>query len=596
MLGFRDMTRSPSTRRSATMLLVAAVLIGQACGGPSQPSEPTASAQLRASGSAPAIQSIGHFDPMVYPLAADAECDQLQSPDVAHGAYTGLIRRIKAIDARTVQFEACAPDVAFPARLALAGSGINDTAWLTSHIDPSRSGEQAIVGAVNGTGPYRLEAWNRGSDISLVRNDAYWGEAARNERLIVRWRDDPAGRLADLQAGSVDGIDDVAAADLEAIESDVALQAIPRPGLNVFYMGFNRSFAPFDNVKVRQAIALGIDRKRIVETLYPPGSEVASYFSPCTIPFGCSGDAWYEFDPPAAKQLLADAGFPKGFKTTIQYRDVARPYLPDPTAVAVELQAQLLATLDIQAELVVVPEDAFLTTVDEGRADGIHLLGRSASVPEVSALLDPHFGAGATKEFGQPIEPLVAALTTGAGSSDRAIRSAAYTNANNAIRANVPMIPIAHAGAMTAYRADIAGAQSSPVRQERFAAMAATDRRQFVWLASAEPDGLYCADETGAAAELLCSQLTEGLYAFMPGTASVAPALAEACKPDPELTIWTCTLRAGVTFHDGAALDANDVVLSFASQWDAEHPLHRGHEGRFQPFIDTFGGQLNPPA
>jgi peptide/nickel transport system substrate-binding protein len=59
---------------------------------------------------------------------------------------------------------------------------------------------------------------------------------------------------------------------------------------------------------------------------------------------------------------------------------------------------------------------------------------------------------------------------------------------------------------------------------------------------------------------------------------------------------WTCALRKGVTFHDGASLDANDVVLSFAVQWDADHPLHHGREGRFQPFIETFGGLLNPPG
>jgi ABC-type transport system substrate-binding protein len=157
------------------------------------------------------------------------------------------------------------------------------------------------------------------------------------------------------------------------------------------------------------------------------------------------------------------------------------------------------------------------------------------------------------------------------------------------------MIPIAHAGSMSAYRADVDGAQASPVRYERFAAMTPGDRHQFVWLTSAEPEGLYCADETAAVAQLVCSQLTEGLYAFVAGGASVAPALAETCGPNPELTTWTCTLRTGVTFHDGAALDANDVVLSFAAQWDAEHPFHRGREGRFQPFIDTFGGLLNPP-
>lgn len=574
------------------LLLVAASLIGQACG---EPSQPTTSAQSRSSQSVTAVPSAGVFEPMAYPPDGGAPCDQAQAPDADHTAYAGSIRRIRSIDGRTVEFELCAPDVAFPTRLAFAAFAVNDTDWLQSHVDPGRAGDQAIVGEVNGTGPYRLVGWNRGSDITLVRNDAYWGTPARNERLIVRWRDEAAGRLGELQAGSVDGIDDVGPGDVETLES-VALQAVPRAGLNVFYVGFNSTYAPFDNARVRQAIAMGIDRDRIVQAFYPPGSEVASHFSPCAIPHGCAGDGWYEFDPSAARQLLADGGFPDGFETTIQYRDVPRPYLPDPTAVAVELQAQLLTNLNIRADLEVLPEETFLTTVDEGRADGIHLLGRLASIPEASSLLDPHFGAGASREFGASIDALVDALTAGAATIDEAARTTAYGDANAAIRANVPMIPIAHAGSMTAYRADVAGAQSSPVRYERFAAMTPGDRRQLVWLTGAEPEGLYCADETAAVAQLVCSQLSEGLYAFVAGGASVAPALAEICKPNPELTIWTCTLRAGVAFHDGAALDANDVVLSFAAQWDAEHPLHRGREGRFQPFIDTFGGLLNPPG
>ena len=171
------------------LLLVSVALVGQACGGTNQP---TGSAPPASSESTPAPQSDGPFEPMTYPPDRDAPCDQAQPPDGDHAAYTGSIRRIRAIDARTVEFELCAPDVALPTRLAVTSSAINDTAWLESHIDPGRSGEQAIVTAVNGTGPYRLETWNRGSDITLVRNDAYWGDAARTERLIVRWRDDPA--------------------------------------------------------------------------------------------------------------------------------------------------------------------------------------------------------------------------------------------------------------------------------------------------------------------------------------------------------------------------------------------------------------------
>jgi ABC-type transport system substrate-binding protein len=506
------------------------------------------------------------------------------------------LRSIRAIDEDTVEFRLCSPDVAFPVRLASAAGAINDTAWLQSHVDPGDSGEQAIVRDVNGTGPYRLAAWNRGSEIDLVPNDVYWGDAARNQRLIVRWRDGASARLAELQAGTVDGIDDVDPADVETVKNDVELTAMARPGMNVFYVGFNNTYAPFDNPKVRRAIALGINRDRIVQAFYPPGSEVASHFSPCAIPYGCGDNGWYEFDPFAARQLLADAGFADGFETTIQYREAVRPYLPDPTAVALELQAQLKANLNIRAQLQVVPDDTFLTTVDAGSADGIHLLGRIASIPDAAALLDPPFGAGASSEFGKPIDALVSALAAGSATTDKAERTDAYRSANTAIRADVPMIPIAHAGSMIAFRADVEGAQASPVRNERFAAMTPGDRSQFVWLTSAEPAGLYCADETSEVARLVCSQLSEGLYAFVPGGASVAPALATACRPNPELTTWTCALRPGVTFHDGSSLDANDVVLSFAVQWDAAHPLHRGREGQFQPFTDAFGGLLNPPA
>src|SRR5204862_409605 len=120
-------------------------------------------------------------------------------PDAQHARYAGSLRSVRAIDEYTVEFQLCGPDVAFPVRLASAAFAINDTAWLQSHVDPGRGGEQSIVREVNGTGPYRLEAWKSGTEIDLVRNDAYWGDAAHNERLIVRWRDEAAARLAELQ-------------------------------------------------------------------------------------------------------------------------------------------------------------------------------------------------------------------------------------------------------------------------------------------------------------------------------------------------------------------------------------------------------------
>ena len=170
----------------------------------------------------------------------------------------------------------------------------------------------------------------------------------------------------------------------------------------------NNTFPPFDNEKVRQAIAMGIDRQRIVDNFMPPGSTVASHFTPCAIPNGCAGDEWYAFDAAAAKALLAEAGFPDGFKTTIHLRDVVRGYLPQPVIVAQDIQAQLKANLDIDATIDVQESGTFIDNADAGKLDGIHLLGWGADYPDVTNFLDYHFGAGSSEQFGDKYDDIVA--------------------------------------------------------------------------------------------------------------------------------------------------------------------------------------------
>ena len=77
---------------------------------------------------------------------------------------------------------------------------------------------------------------------------------------------------------------------------------------------------------------------------------------------------------------------------------------------------------------------------------------------------------------------------------------------------------------------------------------------------------------------------------------SAVPALATACTASTDSKTWTCKLREGVKFHDGAALDANDVVVSYALQWDTKHPLHKGRASTFDYWPGLWGGFLNPPA
>ena len=540
--------------------------------------------------------SSGPFVKSAYPVDGDAPCGGANAPDASHAAYTGNIKRISASKATTVVFELCNPDVAFLSKLASPAFSINDSGWLKAHIDPTVTGLQAIVSEVNGTGPYRLERWTRGSEVRLARNDAYWGDPATNERVIVRWLDDATQRLKELQEGTVDGTDSLDPAGVGTANDDGALTLKTRPGLNVFYLGFNANVAPFDNEKVRQAIAIGVDRAHIVSTYFPAGSEVASHYTPCPIPFGCSGAPWYEYDPPQAKELMVAAGYPGGFDTTIRYLATARPYLPDPAGVASELQAELLANLRIRAELVAVPEETFIADLDAGTLDGIHLLGQTATFPDVTAFLDPRFGSGSSAEFGKPFPDIGAALASGDASAAANKRDAAYAKANDAIRAHVPMVPIARTGSAAAFRADVDGAGASPLHLERFAGMTPGDRRQFVWLTTAEPGGLYCADATDPVANLVCAQLMDTLYAYDPTGSGPVPSLARRCDPNTGLTVWTCALTPGVRFQDGSTVDASDVVLSFAVQWDAEHPLHKGRAGTFATFQSLFGGFLHPAA
>lgn len=573
-------------------LLVALTLVVAACGATVPSLEAPNPTLTRPP--VTAAPSTGTFVPAAYPAKGSAPCREKAAPDPAHGAYTGNLKRIHAEDATTVVFELCAPDVAFLSKIADPAFGINDTAWLKAHINAATSGPQAVTTAVNGTGPYRLESWDTGAQVSLARNTGYWGDAAANERVIVRWNAASSQRVLELQKGTVDGIDDVAPAGVEAIDADVSMVTAPRAGLDVVYLGFTNTFSPFDREGVRQALALGIDRRHLVSAFLPPAATLATYAAPCTLPYACSGANWYDYDPTLAMETLTAAGFPNGFATTIHFPATASAALPDPAGLALELQAELQTNLGITADIVAEPEATYRAAVDAGKLDGIHLLTQSPAYPDVTASLDPRFATGASAEVGKAYDDISKALAAGRATANGTKREAAYKKANDAIRAHAPIVPIAAVGSDAAFLADVKGGLASPLRLESFATMTPGDRRQLVWLTTHEPTGLYCADEVDPVAGLICSQVVQSLYAHPPGDAGLIPSLAEKCSPDADLLVWTCSLRSNVLFTDGSRFDANDVVLSFAVQWDADHPLHRGHDGSFQTFGALFGGFLDP--
>ena len=539
---------------------------------------------------AAATELAGGEEATEVPAEAPAGDLMTYSADCDAEGYTGLMKEIAALDPLTVQFSLCAPDPAFLSKVAFSPFAIQPSEYLES-----TGGSGDLLERPIGTGPYMIQEWKRGEEIIYTKNPDYWGEPAFADTLVFRWQTESAARLLELQSGTVDGIDNPGPDDFETIANDPNLQLLERPALNVFYVGMTNTHAPYDNVLVRQAIAMGIDRQRIVDNFYPPGSTVATHFTPCAIPVGCEGDDWYEFDAEAARALLADAGFPDGFETTITYRDVVRGYLPDPNIVAQDLQAQLAENLGITAEIVVMESGAFIEASNAGDLTGLHLLGWGADYPDATNFLDQHFGAGAAPQFGTKFDDLTAILSQAAMLSSAEERAPLYAEANNLIREYVPMVPIANGGNGVAYQATVQNPHVSPLTSEIFARMD-SGKDTFVWMQNAEPISLYCADETDGESLRACEQVTEGLMAYEIGGTGVEPALATSCDANEDLTVWTCNLREGVTFHDGSTLDANDVVMTYAIQWDAAHPLHVGNTGAFTYWSGLWGGFLNAPA
>lgn len=500
--------------------------------------------------------------------------------DCANGT---TVASVEAVDQFTVKFTMCVPDPAFLSKIAFSPFGIYPQEWLEANTAAGSRLDHPV-----GTGPYMVSEWTRGESLTFTKFPDYWGEPAATDTLVFRWTAESAARLLELQSGTVDGIDNVGPDDFAVVEADPDLQLMVRPALNVFYIGMNNTFAPFDIKEVRQAVAMGIDRQRIVDTFYPAGSEAATYFTPCAIPNGCVGDEWYTFDPAAGKALLATAGFPDGFKTKLFYRDVVRGYLPEVARVAEEIQAQLKANLNIDAEIVVMESGAFIEAANAGTLDGFHLLGWGADYPHVTNFLDFHF-AGTKLQFGNPFPEIYETLAEAAQIADPAVAEPLYVTANNAIRDLVPMIPVAHGGSATAYRADVVNPQASPLTNETFSVTAPGDRTTFVWMQNAEPISLFCQDETDGESLRACEQFGQALYSYEVNGTAVEPALAEVCAPSEDLKVWTCTLRQGVKFHDGTDFDANDVVASFIAGIDSTSPLHVGNTGAYEYWMTLWG-------
>ena len=532
----------------------------------------------------PAPSSEIAFSARSWPEAGAAECAMSES-----GAARLGVAKIEAVDELTVRFTLCAPDPAFTQKLAVTNFAVNDSGWLAA-----AAADGSLATSMNGTGPLALAAWEQGVQIVLTRNDSYWGDRAASERVVIQWEPESAARLLQLRAGTVDAADNLAPTDEAAIAADASLALLTRSGFNTFYLNFNNRYAPVSDVRVRQAIAIALDRQRIVDLFYPSGSTLATHVPPCVIESACVGDAWYAQDLVAARALLADAGYPNGIDLTLSLRETPRAYLPDPVAVATDIQAQL-AAVGIRVTLKVEEAGGYIGKLLSGELESASFSAALPDYPEAWNSLGIDFGSTSGPAHGDQYPQLVALLDEAQREPDPAARAALFTQINNEIRSQVPVVPIANGASLIAARAAVSGLVASPVAMERFASVRVEGSDTFTWLQGGEPAGLYCMDEEDREAVRICAQVMEGLYGYAEGGTAAEPRLATGCVASADGLVVECALRSSVRFHNGARLDAGDVLDSFAAAWDCAHPLHVGRTGDFRGW-SWIMGTLNPEA
>jgi len=269
----------------------------------------------------------------------------------AQKALFAAIENVEVVDPTTVKVTLSAP----------TGNFLFNMGWGDAVIVALESADGNKANPV-GTGPFKFSKWAKGSSLDLVRNDAYWGEAPALEKATFKFIADPAAALSAMLAGDVDAF-----ANFPAPESIPQLQADPRFKVVVgstegeTILSTNNAKPPFDDPKVRQAIAHAIDRQAIIDgAMFGQGTPIGTHFAPHH-PAYVDLVGKYGYDPEKAKALLKEAGHGDGIKATLK--------LPPPSYArrGGEIIAAQLRDVGIDLEIIPVEWGVWVPEVFKGK-------------------------------------------------------------------------------------------------------------------------------------------------------------------------------------------------------------------------------------
>lgn len=200
-----------------------------------------------------------------------------------------------------------------------------------------------------GTGKFKFKKSIPGDRVELERFDDYHGAKAKVKNLIFRTIIEPSSRTIELESGAIDAATEVAPIDAGRIKDNPKLEFVEVPSYRLHQMGFDVTLPPYDNVKVREAINLAVNRPGIIKAVFRGFAQPARGVIPSSIDYSRFNEsADYPYDPAKAKKLLAEAGFPNGFKGVLMtserydYQNVATVVQNNLKEIGIDMQIKII--------------------------------------------------------------------------------------------------------------------------------------------------------------------------------------------------------------------------------------------------------------
>lgn len=282
------------------------------------------------------------------------------STNAQKGLFAG-ITDVTVVDPGTVQVTLSEPN----------GNFLFNMAWGDAVIVAPESIE-GIKQMPIGTGAFKFVNWVQGDKIELARNDAYWGDAPALASATFKFISDPTAAFAAVMAEDVDVFSGFPAPEnLPQFDADPRFQVLVGSTEGETILSTNNKMPPFDNPKVRAAMAHAIDRQAIIDgAMFGYGTPIGTHFAPHNPAYvDLTGNSAY--DPEKARAMLAEAGFADGFETTL--------HLPPPSYArrGGEIIAAQLAEVGIKAEITNVEWAQWLETVFRGKNFGLTIVSHT---------------------------------------------------------------------------------------------------------------------------------------------------------------------------------------------------------------------------